>query len=78
MIDFNNIKIGDIVRFCNKNHVDILNEVEYYGIVVQKVKARKEVSIRWLNHKYLEFDYPQSYEIGDMFWSVVDTANERG
>lgn len=77
MINFNKIKVGDIIRFCN-NGIKNLNDVEYYGIIVQKVKARNEVSIRWLNHKYMDFEYEQTYEINGTSWSIIDTTNEAG
>lgn len=81
MINFNKIKVGDIIRFCNKDDkrdIKNLDEVDYYGIIVQKVKARNEVSIRWLNHKYMDFEYEQSYEINGTSWSIIDTTNEIG
>lgn len=78
------IKIGDIVRFCNKDDAILKsgNEVDYYGIVVGSKpgieQKQKHYMIRWLNHQYYSFDIAESYLISGKFWSVIDTTNERG
>jgi len=72
------IKIGDIVRFCNKNDemVKNSNKVDYYGIVVGSKTEQKQK--RWLNHKYYGFDIAEHYSISGKFWSIIDTTEERG
>lgn len=74
------IKIGDIVRFCNKNDemLNYSNEVDYYGIVVGSTtqENEKHYIIRWLNHQYYPFDIAESYSISGKFWSIIDTTNE--
>ncbi len=76
------IKIGDIVRFCNKDDPRLKNsnEVDYYGIVVgsKTEQKQKHYLIRWLNHQYYPFDIAESYSISGKFWSIIDTTNEVG
>lgn len=78
---YSDVKVGDIIRFCNIGHAfNNESEVDYYGIVVgsKTEQKQKHYLIRWLNHQYYPFDIAESYSISGKFWSIIDTTNEVG
>ena len=80
MIEYDNIEVGNIIRFCNIGHAfNNESEVDYYGIVVHKSDETDKVKIIWLNHKHYDADIIETYEISNRnFWSIIDTTNEVG